>query len=402
EFYNHGSPNANSWTRENSTGNNFLANGGTELNTTSSLYDLDFRNFDPILGRMHQVDPMADKYGSATPYNFSFNNPVSLNDPSGADPFVRDDYWREIEMQQRNYRKLGDAVTNQIRSSMSSTHVTHITPGSGGNWADGIYYSDWSLHGGSQMYRNGLAAGLIDVGGKLYAVGPDGELTEAKEENGELGYYETYNDVDNSQTYVNNGVTYRGVPVVGTRFVKVQQGQGVVLNFTSGFYKKQVEANGWHVINANSLESALEQISKYTAAGNNIANLVIHSHGAGGRQLHLGLNTLDAAHYKTKKLQREVVMLNDILSQVASNGNVVFTGCGAGNGLATAMSTNIRCDINVYMNIDQSRGLNFQGKETFMMNTFYLGGKNPNWINLQTGADRHKISVNSNGKIIIK
>ena len=35
---------AKAGTRENTTGNNFLANGGTELNTTSSLYDLDFRN----------------------------------------------------------------------------------------------------------------------------------------------------------------------------------------------------------------------------------------------------------------------------------------------------------------------------------------------------------------------
>jgi len=35
---------------------------------------------------MHQVDPMADKYSSHTPYNYSFNSPVVFNDPSGADP----------------------------------------------------------------------------------------------------------------------------------------------------------------------------------------------------------------------------------------------------------------------------------------------------------------------------
>ena len=43
---------ANSWTRDNTTTNNFLANGGTELNPTSALYDLEFRNYDPILGRV--------------------------------------------------------------------------------------------------------------------------------------------------------------------------------------------------------------------------------------------------------------------------------------------------------------------------------------------------------------
>jgi|GEM_PF-6532837 len=35
---------------------------------------------------MNQVDPMADKYSSHTPYNYSFNSPVDFNDPNGADP----------------------------------------------------------------------------------------------------------------------------------------------------------------------------------------------------------------------------------------------------------------------------------------------------------------------------
>ena len=85
EYYPYGLQTANSWTRDNTT-NNFLANGGTELNATSSLYDLDYRNYDPILGRMNGVDPMADKYSSHSPYNFAFNDPVAFNDPSGADP----------------------------------------------------------------------------------------------------------------------------------------------------------------------------------------------------------------------------------------------------------------------------------------------------------------------------
>ena len=42
---------------------------------------------DPALGRMNQVDPMATRYASVSPYNYSFNDQVSLNDPSGADPY---------------------------------------------------------------------------------------------------------------------------------------------------------------------------------------------------------------------------------------------------------------------------------------------------------------------------
>ncbi|MFN5168110.1 MAG: DUF6443 domain-containing protein [Cyclobacteriaceae bacterium] len=86
EYYAFQHTTGNSWTREQVTGNNFLANGGTELNTTTQLYDLDFRNYDPLLGRMNGVDPMASKYSSLTPYNYSFNDPVTFTDVNGADP----------------------------------------------------------------------------------------------------------------------------------------------------------------------------------------------------------------------------------------------------------------------------------------------------------------------------
>jgi RHS repeat-associated protein len=86
EYYPYGLVTNNSWTKENAVGNNFLGNGGTELNTTSGLYDLEYRNYDPALARMHQVDPMADKYASFTPYNYSFNAPSNFNDVNGADP----------------------------------------------------------------------------------------------------------------------------------------------------------------------------------------------------------------------------------------------------------------------------------------------------------------------------
>ncbi len=86
EYYAYGLQTANSWTRENTTANNFLGNGGTELNTTTALYDLEYRNYDPVLARMTQVDPMASKYASWSPYNYSFNSPAVFSDPDGADP----------------------------------------------------------------------------------------------------------------------------------------------------------------------------------------------------------------------------------------------------------------------------------------------------------------------------
>jgi RHS repeat-associated protein len=84
EYYPFSLQTANSWTRDNSTANNYLANGGTEFNPTSSVYDLDFRNYDPVLGRLNQVDPLATNDVSLSPYHYSFNNPVRFIDPSGA------------------------------------------------------------------------------------------------------------------------------------------------------------------------------------------------------------------------------------------------------------------------------------------------------------------------------
>ena len=85
EYYPFGLNTANSWTRENVTTNNFLGNGGTELNAISSVYDLHYRNYDPVLGRMNQIDPMATKYASLSPYSYSNNDPVFFNDPLGDD-----------------------------------------------------------------------------------------------------------------------------------------------------------------------------------------------------------------------------------------------------------------------------------------------------------------------------
>lgn len=92
EYYPFGLQTNYSWTRENNK-NNFLYDGAMELNPTSGWYDLAFRNYDPVLGRFHQVDPLADKYENFTPYNYSFNDPVFYNDPYGDD--AGDDEWEQ-------------------------------------------------------------------------------------------------------------------------------------------------------------------------------------------------------------------------------------------------------------------------------------------------------------------
>ena len=75
-----------SYTRIDTEKNNYLFNAGSKLNEQTGNYEMFFREYDPVLGRMTAVDPMAGKYRSLTPYNYAFNDPIYWNDPWGADP----------------------------------------------------------------------------------------------------------------------------------------------------------------------------------------------------------------------------------------------------------------------------------------------------------------------------
>lgn len=84
EYYPFGLTTSSSWTREAALGNNYLYNEGSELNLTTGWYEMPFRNYDPVLGRLTSVDPLATAYASISPYHYAANNPVSKNDPTGA------------------------------------------------------------------------------------------------------------------------------------------------------------------------------------------------------------------------------------------------------------------------------------------------------------------------------
>ena len=84
-YYAFGLQTKDSWTRMDTKPNQYLYNAGSELNTLTSNYEMLFRSYDPTIGRMSGVDPMVDKYASMTPYNYSMNDPIYYNDPTGAE-----------------------------------------------------------------------------------------------------------------------------------------------------------------------------------------------------------------------------------------------------------------------------------------------------------------------------
>lgn len=88
EYYPFGLQTSSSWTRENTIGNRFLYNQGSELNAQSGWYETMFRGYDPGLGRFMQVDPLAVEFADVSPYNYGLNNPVLWNDPNGDRPVM--------------------------------------------------------------------------------------------------------------------------------------------------------------------------------------------------------------------------------------------------------------------------------------------------------------------------
>jgi RHS repeat-associated protein len=58
---------------------------GKELQEETGVYDFGWRQYDPVIGRMTTIDPLATNHFNLTPYNYVMNNPVLYRDEFGLD-----------------------------------------------------------------------------------------------------------------------------------------------------------------------------------------------------------------------------------------------------------------------------------------------------------------------------
>jgi RHS repeat-associated protein len=225
-YYAFGGSTQDSWTRMDTKSNQFLYNAGSELNKSTGNYEMFFRGYDAALGRMTGVDPLAPMYASQSPYHYAANNPISINDPTGAYYVSELDYYNRV-------MAAGGSIGQAQRIMDTGTFGGGSgSYGSSGNLSDGgNHYWGGTIRnpGFSSSVWNEIGSLVNQMWGNTNPF--DGESIYQA---GESGYYMAYAEIDYSETYTNNGKIYRGIPVIGYKFVafKAQQGWNILTNPT--------------------------------------------------------------------------------------------------------------------------------------------------------------------------
>lgn len=95
---------------------------GKEFQDELSLnwHDYGARNYDASLGRWMNIDPLAGKYLSFSPYNYVINNPLSFIDPNGKELFIAGNRKEKRQI----FRELKKLTNDRLKFNRKTGEVT--------------------------------------------------------------------------------------------------------------------------------------------------------------------------------------------------------------------------------------------------------------------------------------
>jgi len=88
---------------------------GKEQDALTGLQYFGARYYDARISLWYGVDPMAEKYPSWNPYNYTINNPVNLIDPDGMDIEIKPKLNDDTNFKNRTFDELQKLTSQKLK-----------------------------------------------------------------------------------------------------------------------------------------------------------------------------------------------------------------------------------------------------------------------------------------------